>query len=83
MKKHLTSYVRLKPLKIRFILGAMDGKKQGGSWGALKGFGVGLGAGIIGGTAMATAGAVTGAFLHYIVASGSNPIIIIRITICA
>jgi hypothetical protein len=51
-------------IEIRYILGAMDGKKQGGSWGALKGFGVGLGAGILGGTAMATAGAVTGEFWH-------------------
>jgi DnaJ-domain-containing protein 1 len=40
----------------------MDGRRDGGgTWGAVKGFGLGLGAGILGGAALAVGGVVTGA----------------------
>ena len=42
------------------VKGAYDGAKEGGTVGALKGFGLGLGAGLVGGAAMAVGGVLTG-----------------------
>lgn len=41
---------------------AIDGGKEGGTFGAIKGFGMGLGVGLLGGTAMAVGGVATGAY---------------------
>eukprot|EP01041_Mallomonas_annulata_P001668 gene1668-3224_t len=42
------------------VQGAWSGSREGGTLGAIKGFGLGLGVGLLGGTAMAVGGAVTG-----------------------